>query len=417
MNIYSFKNYPKYNNLPTSDICTNIYPPDKNNREISVYNFHDTKVTGNSLYYPDVLLYSIDMLFLPLKEKTMSLSKLKSGNKYFDYVSIPHKSIENTPVFFFVYNTDNYYHFIYDCLPYLISYIYLRNIYPGIKLLMNYPNRHMTYFYNYILEFLELLNISLDDVSMLNSKTLYKNIYVSTSYTHDGKSELPPRSEIYDFYKSFVSNCKVNKIFPTKIYISRRTWIHGNTSNIGTDYTTRRVMTNETELVELLSKRGYKEVFTETLTTQEKIIMFSLAQSIVGSIGGGLVNVLFSKPSTQLIVIVSPTFLDINARFQYSLYCVSTIYFTSTSHENSTDEFKLYIRVTTLNNDGNQIVGEIVNIYEDNVMVSYLNDSLVGWNNQLNYTTNLFPKHLVTKLDNGLNSPWVCNLDELEMFV
>ena len=72
MSIYSFKNYPKYDNLSIESSHTIIYQSDENKREISLYNFQDTKVTGNSLYYPDILLYSIEMLFLQIKEKTMS---------------------------------------------------------------------------------------------------------------------------------------------------------------------------------------------------------------------------------------------------------------------------------------------------------------------------------------------------------
>ena len=40
------------------------------------------------------------------------------------------------------------------------------------------------------------------------------------------------------------------------IYISRRTWLNSDKSNIGTDYTSRRKMINENELVEQLKVGG-----------------------------------------------------------------------------------------------------------------------------------------------------------------
>jgi hypothetical protein len=147
------------------------------------------------------------------------------------------------------------------------------------------------------------------------------------------------------------------------------------------------------------------------MSTRDKIVMFNGANSVVGAIGGGLANLLFSRPETKLIVLVSPTFLDINSRFKYSFVKVNTIYFTHTYHENK-DEFKKYMRIKTIRH-GNVITGEIIEVYKESVLVSYADSSNIGWNNQNNYECEKFKKYQIEKLDKGLNSPWVCDIEKL----
>jgi hypothetical protein len=271
---------------------------------------------------------------------------------------------------------------------------------------MQFPNEQKKEFYPFVLEFLEILNILNDDIVIVDEYTEYKEIYVSTSYTHDFDSNLPPRKEIYDFYQNIVKHVKekytLDKETPKKIYISRRTWLHNDFSNIGTNYTTRRRLVNEDELVEKLFSQGFVEVFTENLSTIEKIMYFANATHVVGAIGGGISNVLFSPKITKLEAIVSPTFLDVNFRFKYSIDCVDVNYNYNTEHVEKT-EFKTYMRVKT--KDGN-IVGEIEKIYDNKLLVSYTDGSNTGWNAQNEYKQVELNMGDVEKLDNGLNSPW-----------
>jgi len=316
----------------------------------------------------------------------------------------------DTPLFYFIYNTDNYYHFIYDTLPYLITFKYLKNKNPNLKLLMNYPNKSMDKFYLFVKEFLEILNITNDDSIIVNDKTLYTEIYISTSYTHDFDSNSPPREEIYDFYKEIVkivnrNNTKIN--FPKNVYISRRTWIHNDLTNIGTNYTTRRKLINENELVDFLTKNGYTEIFTETLSTVDKILLFSSVDNVIGAIGGGICNVLFSNKETKLTALVSPTFLDINKRFKFSLDNVDTTYFMGTKHY-ETGYWKKYMRVKV-----NDIIGEIEEVYDDSLLISYTNEFVAGWNSNIEFKKNVFKKESCQKLDNGLNSSWIFDINKL----
>jgi hypothetical protein len=49
------------------------------------------------------------------------------------------------------------------------------------------------------------------------------------------------------------------------------------------------------------------------------LFYFSNATHIIGAIDCGISNVLFSPKNTKLEAIVSPTFLNVNMRFKYSL--------------------------------------------------------------------------------------------------
>jgi len=388
-----------------------IFKKNKNNRIINIYKLEHFSVTGHNLFYPNILLQTETDLILPLLEKTMSLNMgtiYEKNKMIFNPLKQKIKYTCKEPLFFFIYNTDNYFHFIYDTLPYLISYFELKKTIPNLKLLMQYPNPQKQEMYRFVLEFLKILDITKDDIILVNTNTKYNEIYISTSYTHDIDSNLPPRKEIFDFYKNIVNIVKY-KYKPIKspqyIYISRRTWLHNDFSNIGTNYTTRRKLVNENELVENLLKEGYEEVFTEKLTTIEKIQYFSNATNVIGAIGGGIANVLFSPKTTKLIAIISPTFLELNQRFKFCLNTVNVFYDMNTKHIEDT-EFKTYMRVKTKDN---KIIGEIEKIYDNKLLISYTDGSNTGWNAQNDYKKIELFINDVEKLDNGLNSPWIYN--------
>jgi capsular polysaccharide biosynthesis protein len=388
----------------------NVYP-EENLREINLYKYNNCILTGINIYYPNVLIYeNNNNLILPVIEKTMSLkmSSIYEVNNMEYELQVTSNMLNkiDNPVFFFIYNTDNYFHFLYDSLPYLISFLQLKESLNNLKLLVQYPNQQKLAFYPFVTEFLNILGINENDIVLANDSTIYKEIYISNSYTHDTDSNLPPRKEIYDFYQKIVKIVKSKndiKYTPTKIYVSRRSWLHNNFSNIGTNYTTRRKCVNENELVEKLQKEGFIELFTENLTTIEKILYFSKATHVVGAIGGGISNVLFSPNNTKLEVIVSPTFLDVNLRFKYSLDCVNVYYNYNTEHYEKTD-FKTFMRVKTKDN---RIIGEIDKLYDNKLLVSYTNEFNVGWNFENKYEKIELNLNEVEKIDNGLNSPWV----------
>lgn len=389
------------------DIHTNLYPLDINGREINIYSLHNVVPQGVNLLYPNTLLLSNGKkLFRPIDETVMSLGD--AVNKCnFSSVSEEFTKVIVTPVFFFVYNTDNYYHFVYDTLPYLISFNHLRKEIPELKLLMGYPNEDKSSHYKFVTEFLEILNITEDDILMIDEDTRYDKIYISSTYTYGDDPNKPPREEVYELYRKMVCG-EITDTQPKKIYVSRRSWVHGDLSNIGTNYTTRRNLTNEDELVTVLESFGYTEIFTETMTTKEKISMFSNATSVIGAIGGGLCNVLFSGNDCELIPIVSPGFLDINERFLHSFVNTNLKLFIDTSHAES-GTLKTHMRVKH-----NSTIGEIMAIDGSDVTLSFSESPIAGWNNSVNYSTIIVKYSECEQLDNGLNSPWTMDIEKLK---
>lgn len=414
MKLKKIGSLPTKENFYLTDFdCKKLFmEKDDNGREIFLYKLKNVQFVGANLYYPNCFAYSKEknIIYEIVNEVTMSLREI--NNK----INIP--LINNTSseycgdVFYFIYNTDNYYHFIYDSLPYLISFLEIKKNINDIKLLMNYPNPQTTKMYNFVLEFLDLLGIK-DDIIIVDNTVNYHNVYISDSFTHNGKSNHPPRKEIYDLYQKILNKSNPKKTEGKRIYISRRSWKHNDFTNIGTNYTSRRKLLNEDELVNVLEKYGFIECFTEKMTTIDKLELFANADIIIGAIGGGMCNALFSSNKTKLISINSPEFLKINQRFVYSYQKVNYIPFDDTNHSEVGD-FKKYMRVC---HKKSKIVGEIVNVYEDSVDIIYTVNNVAGWNKQLNYEKINLIKSECEILDNGLNSEWIMNMPKFEFLL
>jgi hypothetical protein len=389
-----------------------LFESDNNGREINIYKLHNVQFYENNIFYPNVILRSEKNDINPIKEMVLSLKELDFSLHNKSMLEI--KDRDSKPYFFFIYNTDNYYHFVYDTLPYLITFFELKKEIPDLQLLMNYPNYQKFEHYKFVIEFLYILSINKDDITIVNPSIVYDNIYVSNSYTHDGKSNIKPRNEVYKFYNSivnFITNDNKKEKLPTKIYISRRTWINKDTSNIGTNYTTKRKLLNEDEIVDYLKTKGFVEVFTENLSTHEKILLFNNAEHVIGPIGGGLCNTLFSNKKTKLTVLNSPTFFDINYRFLFSFENVNYEILDISEHTEKS-KIKKFMRVKFDNK-----VGEVVDIDGDNITINYSDMDVAGWNNEIKF--NEIEKKIseVQPIDNGLNSEWKINIKKLKNYI
>lgn len=385
-----------------------LYENDLNNREINIYHFKGFFLSGDNLFYPNVILQNnLGETIFPINEKVMSLGEYQKKNLIENNNNHVITDRIQNPVFFFIYNMDNYYHFLYDTLPYLISFFELKKTIKNLKLLVNFPNANTKKLYTFNIEFFEILGINTNDLIFAKSNTEYSDMYVSDSYTHGYDSNSPPRSEIYDFFNKIKYNV-IDKEYvgPKKIYISRRSWVHNNFENIGTNYTLKRKLENETEFVKRLNKLGFDEIFTENINTTDKINLFFNATEIVAPIGGGLVNCVFSKKETRLHVLVSPHFLEINKRFLFCMNKVNLNLFEKTYHFNE-DDFKLYMRVKC-----GEILGEVIKIQSDKIKIQYSKYFVSGWNSQIKFKTKIFNKCDCKKIDQGLNSPWSFNIDE-----
>jgi capsular polysaccharide biosynthesis protein len=393
---------------------TIIHNTDNTERCIGYSLLKNFRIVGRNSFNPNVLFYNNLELISPYDEKIMSLNK----DSFYDnnnYEITKNKIIINEPVFFLIYNFDNYYHFLYDTIPILYTYLYLKKKINNLKLLVNYPNKYKKEFYKFNLELLENI-INCKDMIIHNDNNIYSEIFISNSLTHGGYSNNKPRKEIFEIFDLIKSRTiKTDYKTPEYIYISRRTWINKDKSNIGTDYTTRRKMINEDLLVEKLEKLGFKEIYAENLTINEKINYFRNAKIIVGSIGGGMANLLFSTKNTKTIVIITPYFLDINYRFIYSLDTTDLIFFNDVKTHSENNLIPLYCRVKIINEKSkyHNKIGEIIEYKNDKYNINLSNNDIVGFNNNHKYENFEFYDYEFELLDKGLNSPYIIDIDNL----
>ncbi len=347
---------------------------------------------------------NISVIYDPYNEKTMSLD-IKTEKKTNETNEI-NGIVYNNPVYFFIYNFNNYYHFMYDTIPYLLNYIRLLKEIPNLKLLINY-------------ETCKLFQFNKDILSMFNQvinreDCVYSTMVISDSLTHGGLSNSSPLSEIYGLYSSFSNHIGQlsNEIKSTidKVYISRRTWTRSKSDNIGTDYTTRRKLVNEDKLVEMLNSYGYKEIFAEDLTLNQKMNLFKNAKSVIGCIGGGMCNLLFSDKNTKVLCIVSPYFLDINKRFKYSMDHTNITYVYDTKLVHPQGKIPLYVRVQL--KDGR--IGEIIDYSleskdkKDKYVINVASENVTGFDKIHNIEIHSLDEF--KQLDKGLNSPFELDL-------
>ena len=312
--------------------------------------------------------------------------------------------------FFFIFNLNNYFHFLYDTLPYLAHHTNTQR-----KILL--PKNHK--WLRFQTEFLEMLGYK--EFEYAEENTIYEHLYLPSSFTHgkthkgEWASNEPPSPEarrIWDML--FTSN---NTTLPRKFYISRRTWIYNDTSNIGTNYTTRRKCINEDQVIDILSNYGYQEIFCENLSTLDKIGLFQNATHIIGFIGGGMANILFSNSKTVVGCITTPCFLTINKRFIHTMNHTRCQYTDITQHTSHEGPYPLYVRVK-ITDTASSYYGKIgeIEAYEDRVYkIKMSNNDVAGFAADSTFATATFYPSEFEVLDGGLNSPFVCDLDGLRL--
>lgn len=351
-------------------------------------------------------------------EKVMSMPQLQTFMNTTQCIHSSYMTVKNGTYFFFIYNFENYYHFLYDTLPYLNFYLTLS---PRPKLLIQKDHK----FLKFQTEMLSLLGVDIEKNIEFAEEAIYEKLYVATSLTHgkllDGSSasNLPPDIWAYNIWKKLGQSVIYNLETPKKIYVSRRSHIHGDASNIGTNYTTRRRCLNEDAVVDLLISYGYKEVFCETMTTEEKIATFKNATHILGFIGGGMANALFSPSHVKVVTVLTPEFNRINARFKYSMNHCDFVMLDITNLAYYDGAFPPYVRVqiTDSNSPFFNKIGEVDAYIDGKYKIKLSNTYVAGFALDANYTDVVFTASQLTPLDNGLNSPFVCDIEALKVYL
>jgi hypothetical protein len=402
-------------------VASHTIPLPTDERDTYIHAFEDCIITGRNLHYPNCLLQVQSILVNPYDERVMSLQRdsFYDNDEWTEYTPIIPTEIETRPCFFFVYNVDNYYHFIYDTLPYLAFYFHLKQLYPDLQLVLNTSHPSKASLPPFVYDSLTHFGIT-DSIQFAKPNHQYRRVFVGTSLTHGGKSNAPPSLMAYSVWgdQRLQTKPQIQTETPKRFYVSRRSWMHGQTANMGTNYTTRRKCENEDQVVSLLAKYNIQEIFTELLTMEEKIAYFQSAELVVGVIGGGMCNLLFSPPTSRSVCIATPYFLDINARFAHSMNHTKIVYSHCASHSPYAGKFPLYSRVKVVNPASPYIgcVGEVENVNPatSQIQLNISSNDVAGFSQDFQLKTIWIEESSVEPLDLGLNSPYVCDLQQLE---
>jgi hypothetical protein len=181
---------------------------------------------------------------------------------------------------------DNYYHWLFDCLPRLKLVSESCLITDNAMFLV--PNDRFA-FQRYTLDFFNI------PASRRLNSSQYRFIKASTLIATEDPNPSPASTPrwIAEFLRdSFLSSCAGNETFVDKkaIFLSRQD-------------ADRRRMINEDQLYESLRPLGVKKVLASSISLPDQVNLFSQASMIIGIHGAGLSNIVFSRPGTPVIEI------------------------------------------------------------------------------------------------------------------
>ncbi|HIF9138803.1 TPA: glycosyltransferase family 61 protein [Photobacterium damselae] len=205
---------------------------------------------------------------------------------YFSSYAIP-KITKDYSVFIYDYSWGgNYQHWLITSVSRLFIYFKLKEKIPDLKIL------HFNKSPKYKMEMLRLLGIEDDDVLYHDDVAKYNHVYIPRFNSVSGVNISTFAFSMYQKISKEV-NFKYRGEFVKykKIYLARN------------DKDGKRPLKNRKKLDYLLNKKGYKKLFLEDLTLEDKIFIFSNADEIIGDFSAGWSHCVFCKPNTKMILI------------------------------------------------------------------------------------------------------------------
>ena len=64
--------------------------------------------------------------------------------------------------------------------------------------------------------------------------------------------------------------------------------------------------------------------------------------------------------------------------------------------------------------EGKNIIGEIDEVFDKTLLISYADHNVAGWNSELSLSQGLFRQEVCKRLDDGLNCEWNLDIQELQ---
>jgi hypothetical protein len=272
--------------IPVRSIITNNVARFQN---VLIHNLADTKVevftVGDENYLMHIGKNSKKLIDVAQVPNEVDVQRAKLGNYYYWYTLPLH----------------NYYHCILDGIGQLSWYFELRKQIPNLKLILNAtPKPPLVKHPPFVTELLDLFDI---EYEYSDCNAIYDTMYFGLTLGQDSKGKrIRPHDRQYELIRELIDRAKARATAPQfdRIYLSRRA--HANPLNnrkdiIGEDNTVKRGITNEDEIVDILSSLGYTEVFGENYTLAEKIVLFNGMKKYISSAGAGVTNIVWTMPN------------------------------------------------------------------------------------------------------------------------
>lgn len=173
----------------------------------------------------------------------------------------------------------NYYHWLNDCLPRL----WLLDQQPECRFRLVIPETTCPFH----IESLSLLGFGADRLVRFGNDHWQVERLLVPSLVNQA-SQTNPTATRWLRDRILLATGAASSKCVRRLYISRR-------------LATKRRLTNEGEIVELLKSRGFEEVASENLSFAEQVRLFSEAEVVVGPHGAGLTNVMFMPAGGSLV--------------------------------------------------------------------------------------------------------------------
>ena len=272
--------------IPVRSLITNNVIRFQN---VQIHDLADTKVevftVGDENYLMHIGKGASQMAKKVIPPEPTPIERANLGNYYYWYTIPLH----------------NYYHCILDGVGQLSWYFELRKQIPDLKLVLNAtPKPPLVKHPTFVTELLDLFDI---EYEYSDCNAMYDTVYFGLTLGQDSNGKrIRPHDRQYELIGELIDRAKDRVTVPQfdRIYLSRRA--HANPLNnrkdiIGEDNTVKRGITNEDEIVEILSNLGYTEVFGENYTLAEKIVLFNGMKKYISSAGAGVTNIVWTMPN------------------------------------------------------------------------------------------------------------------------
>lgn len=189
--------------------------------------------------------------------------------------------------------SDNYFHWLIDVLPRL--YLLRRS---GLEMDRIIVNPKGSYPFQY--ETLKLLGIPKNKlIETRGSLHLQADrLVVPSPVRNKSTYSIPSWAHVF-LREEMFNSCKKTKKQPgyERIYISR-------------SHARFRKVLNESSVVDLLNKHGFKAINLESLSVEKQMQIFSSAEVVISPHGAGLTNLVFCDAKTKVIEFFSPTYVE-----------------------------------------------------------------------------------------------------------